>query len=129
MTSRLLLAGIVTSAAIRRKRRADGAIFAIAKVRDTDRGLSRIWTVFVNDPVIIEQIEEMRVGEPIAVAGPFTVACERYLEFRISAESVIDVKRRKKPKGQITKESRIESDELDLAPHELDDEIPFGGPA
>jgi hypothetical protein len=129
MTSRLLLAGILTSAAIRRKRRADGAIFAIAKVRDTDRGMARTWTLFVNDPVIIEQIEEIRIGEPICVAGPFTVAGEREIEFRITAEALVDTKRRKKPRGQITKESRIESDELDLAPHELDDGIPFGGPA
>jgi hypothetical protein len=129
MTSRVLLSGVLASAAVRRKRRADGAIFAIAKVLDTDRGMARTWTVFANDPTVIEMLEEMRVGEPIAIAGPFTVACERDLEFRISAESVIDVKRRKKPKGQITKESRIESDELDLAPHELNDDIPFGGPA
>jgi hypothetical protein len=69
------------------------------------------------------------VGEPIAVAGPFTVAGEREIEFRITAESVIDVRRRKKRKGEIAKEERVESSELDLAPHELDDDIPFGGPA
>ena len=72
MTSRILLSGTLASAAIRRKRRSDGAVFAIAKIRDTDRGLSRTWTLFVNDPALIEQIEEMRAGEPIAVAGPFT---------------------------------------------------------
>jgi hypothetical protein len=129
MSSRVLLSAVLTSAAIRRKRRADGAIFAIAKVRDTDRGLSRTWTVFANDLSVIGALEEMRLGEPICIAGPFTVAGERDLEYRISAESVIDVKRRKKPKGQISKESRIESSELDLAPHELNDDIPFGAPA
>jgi hypothetical protein len=126
MTSRLLLAGVLTSAAVRRKRLADGAIFAVAKVRDTDRGMARTWTLFVNDPVIIEQIEEMRVGEPLAIAGPFSVAGERDLEFRITAEALVDTKRRRKPKGQISKESRTESTELDLAPHEgPNDEIPF----
>jgi hypothetical protein len=129
MTSRVLLSAVLTSAAIRRKRRADGAIFAIAKVRDTDRGLSRTWTVFANDLTVIETLEEMRVGEPITIAGPFSVAAEREIEFRITAEALVDTKRRKKPKGQISKESRIESSELDLAPHELNDDIPFGGPA
>ena len=98
----------MASAATRRKRRADGAVFAIAKVRDSDRSLSRIWTVFANDPTVIETLEEMRVGEPIAIAGPFTVAGERDLEYRISAESLIGTKRRKKPKGLIAKEQRIE---------------------
>jgi hypothetical protein len=127
MTSRILLSGTLASAAIRRKRRSDGAVFAIAKIRDTDRGLSRTWTLFVNDPALIEQIEEMRAGEPIAVAGPFYVASERDLEYRISAESLIDTKRRKKPKGQIANESRIESSELDLAPQNggLNDDLPW----
>jgi hypothetical protein len=127
MTSRVLLSGVLASPAVRRKRRADGAVFAIAKIRDTDRGLSRTWTLFINDPVLIEQIEEMRVGEPIAVAGPFSVAAERDLEYRISADALIDTKRRKKPKGQIAKESRIESAEIDFAPQNggFNDAIPF----
>jgi hypothetical protein len=128
MTSRVLLSAILATAAVRRKRRADGAVFAIAKIRDTDRGLSRTWTLYVNDPTLIEQIEEMRIGEPIAVAGPFTVAGEREIEFRITAEALVDTKRRKKPKGLIAKESRTESDELDLAPYDgPNDAIPFGG--
>jgi hypothetical protein len=129
MTSRILLSAVLASVAARRKRRSDGAVFAVCKVRDSDRGSPRFWTVFANDLTVIEMLEGIRVGEPIAIAGPFSVVGERDLEYRISAESVIDTKRRKKPKGLIAKESRIESDELDLAPHELDDEIPFGGPA
>jgi hypothetical protein len=129
MSARVLLSGVLASAASRRKRRSDGVIFAVAKVIDSDRGMSRTWTVFVNDPVIIEQIEEMRVGEPIAIAGPFSVAGEREIEFRITAEALVDTKRRKKPRELIAKEQRTESTELDLAPHELNDEIPFGGPA
>jgi hypothetical protein len=129
MTSRVLLSAVLTSAAARRKRRSDGAVFAVCRVRDSDRGLSRTWTVFANDLTVIETLEAMRVGEPITIAGPFSVAAERGLEFRISAESVLDLKRRKKPKGLIAKESRTESTELDLAPHEFNDEIPFGDPA
>jgi hypothetical protein len=126
MTSRVLLSAVRASVAARRKRRSDGAVFAVCKVRDSDRGSPRFWTVFANDLTVIETLEELRVGEPIAIAGPFTVAGEREIEFRISAESVLDVKRRKKPKGQIAKESHIESTELDLAPHAgPKDEIPF----
>ena len=44
------------------------------------------------------------------------IAGEREIEFRITAETVLDVKRRKKPKGQIAKEQRLESDEFDFAP-------------
>jgi hypothetical protein len=73
MTSRLLLSGTLAAAALRRHRKADGAIFAVCKVRDTDRGSLRFWTVFANDLTVIEHLEEMRVGEPIAIAGPFTV--------------------------------------------------------
>jgi hypothetical protein len=129
MTSRVLLSAVLASVAVRRRRRADGAVFAVARVRDTDRGLSRTWTVFANDLTVIEMLEEMRVGSPLAIAGPFSAVGERDLEYRISAESVLDVKRRKKRKGEIAKEERVESAELDLAPHELNDDIPFGGPA
>jgi hypothetical protein len=49
------------------------------------------------------------------------------LVYRLTVEALVDVKRRKKPKGQISKESRIESTEFDLAPkHEFNDPIPFG---
>ena len=126
MTSRVLLSAILASPAVRRKRRADGVVFATARVRDSDRGMARTWTVFANDLTVIELLEDMRVGEPIAIAGPFTVAGDQY---RISAESVVDAKRRKKPKGLIAKESRTESAELDLAPREFNDDIPFGAPA
>ena len=48
---------------------------------------------------MIETLEEMRVGEPIAIAGPFTVAGERDLEYRISADRPIGTKRRKNQRG------------------------------
>src|SRR5271165_754178 len=73
MTSRLLLSGMLASPAVRRRRRADGAVFTIARIRDTDRGASRDWRLFANDPALIERLEEMRVGEPTAVSGPFSV--------------------------------------------------------
>ena len=38
------------------------------------------------------------------------------LAYRLTVEALIDTKRRRKPKGMIAKESRVESDDLDLAP-------------
>ncbi len=131
MSSRLLLSGVLTNAAVRRKRKSDGAIFAVATIRDRDRLENRVWRVFANDHDVIEQLEGLRVGEPIAASGPFYVAVDGGQPvYRMTIEALIDVKRRRKPKGQIAKESRVESDELDLAPrqHEgetLNDAVPF----
>jgi hypothetical protein len=66
MSSRLLLSGTLANPATRRKRRSDGAIFAIVRIRDTDRGERREWTCFINDPTLIEHFEELRAGEPVA---------------------------------------------------------------
>ncbi len=133
MTSRLLLTGVLASAAVRRKRNADGAIFPVAKVNGSDRGMTREWTVFANTPTVIEQLEELRVGEPIAVAGPFSIVLagperDPTIQHRISAEAVVDTKRRRKSQRQIGKEERIISDEQALsAPVEegLNDPLPF----
>lgn len=131
MSTRLLLSGLLKTAVVRRKRMADGAIYAVATVSDFDRGARREWRVFANDPAVIEQLEEMRTGEPIACSGPFYVAIDGGdLAYRMTIEALVDVKRRKKPKGQIAKEARVESTELDLAPHgderePLNDQIPF----
>ena len=128
MTSRIMFSGTLASAAVRRKRKADGAVFAVVKLRDSDRGEARYWTAFANDPAVIEHLEEMRVGEPIAIAGPFSIVIagaerEPMIEFRITIETLVDTKRRKKPKGQIRKEERVVSDEADQAPRasEADD--------
>jgi hypothetical protein len=124
MTSALLFAG----PAVRRKRRDTGAIFAVARIRDTDRGMSREWVAFANDLLIIERLEELCVGEPIACSGPFYVAVDGdALAYRLTIEALVDTKRRRKPKGQIAKESRVESDELNIAPvaEEPNDAIPF----
>jgi hypothetical protein len=128
MTSRLLLTGVLTGAAVRRKRKADGVLFAVAKIKDTDRSERRIWTVFATDIAVIEALEELRIGEPVAVAGPFSISVsgtknEPKIEYKLTAESLLDVKRRKKPKGQIAKEQRVESDEFERAP--FNDPLPF----
>ena len=127
MSTRLLLTGLIASAAVRRKRKSDGAVFAIVRIRDTDRFERREWTGFANDPEVIEQLEAMRTGEPIAVTGPFSVvvADGGRIEHRITIEALIDTKRRRKPKGLIAKESRTESDGLDLAPQQDDGGRPF----
>ena len=136
MTSRLLLAATLASPVVRRKRKADGVIFAVARLRDTDRGNPRHWTAFANDPAVIERLEELRVSEPIALAGPFAIAIagperEPAIEYRITVDALLDTKRRRKPKGQIRKEERAQSDEVDHAPRppegegELNDELPW----
>ena len=131
MTSRILLTCVLASSVVRHKRKADGAIFAVAKVRDTDRGEARQWTLFANDLVAIEALEELRVGEPIALTGPFSIAIagRERIEYRITVEAFIDTKRRRKPKGQIWREERTELNEADQAPTsdegELNDALPW----
>lgn len=130
MTSRVLLSGTLASAAVRRKRKADGAVFAVAKIRDTDRYERREWTAFANDLDVIEALEEMRVGEPIAVTGPFSSTIggterEPRIEHRITAEALLGSKRKRKPKGKITKEQRVELDEIAPSREDPNDELPF----
>ncbi len=133
MSSALLLTGKLASAAVRRKRRSDGAVYVVARIRDSDRGMPRDWAVFANDPAMMERLEELRVGEPVACSGPFYVASDGdAIAYRLTVETLIDTKRRRKPKGLIAKESRVESDEADLAPtssieegRPFDDPLPF----
>ena len=92
MSSATLLSGVLTSAAVRRKRQADGRLYAVADVRDTDRGGQRYWRVYLNDLELIERVEEMRVGEPIAISGPFYFSVEgTRIVHRITAEALIDI--------------------------------------
>jgi hypothetical protein len=133
MTSRLLLTAILLDVAARRKRNSDGALFAVMKVRDTDKNESRVWTVFINDLETIERAEDLRKGEPIAITGPFSVAIagppgEPTLEHRITAESFVDTRRRRKSKTQKRIEERIASDDegpQDGVGSALDDALPF----
>jgi hypothetical protein len=131
MSARILLSGTLATAAVRRKRRVDNHLYAVCDMRDTDRGETRRWRVYANDLDLIER-EELRVGEPIACSGPFYVGIEGdALIYRRTVESLIDTKRRRKPKGRIAKESRVESDELGLAPvdPEFNDPLPDWGRA
>ncbi len=73
MSTHILLSGILAGAAVRRKRRDTGALFAVATVRDADRGQPRVWRAFFNQSELIELVEEIRTGEPIAVTGPFSI--------------------------------------------------------
>ncbi len=133
MTSRLLLTGVILDVAARRKRKSDGVIFAVAKVRDTDRNESRVWTVYFNDLDLIERVEELLSGEPIAIAGPFCVVIagppgEQALEHRVTAETFIDTRRRRKSKTQKRIEERMASDKegpRDGIGSALDDPLPF----
>ncbi len=115
MTSRLLLSGTLepdrsaqAQGRQRHPRRLEGQRYGPGRCSDLD--------ALCNDPDLIAQVEDLRIGEPVAVTGPFSVTGGPEIEFRITAEAVVDTKRRKKPKGQIAKEQRTEWDELDLAP-------------
>ncbi len=102
MTSRLLLSGIPTAPIVRRTRRGDGRLFGVATLRDSDRGEPRTWIVFVNDPALIETFEAMKDGEPIAIAGPFSVAADgARLVHRITADAIVGARkaRKKRAKG------------------------------
>jgi hypothetical protein len=134
MSTRILLSGTIYDPPVRRTRRSDGALFAVTKVRDTDKGDARLWTVYFNDPALIEIAEEMRSGEPIALTGPFSIEIigptgAPRLAYKIAAESILDVRRKRKSKKQIKTEERQISDEADAAPKEAggdpSDALPF----
>ncbi len=134
MTTRILLSGRLKSAIFRRRRKSDGALFGICRIDDRDRMEVRVWTVYVNDPDVIDQLEELRVGEPIAIVGPFSgfpSTNGQGIDWKISAEAVLDVKRKKKSKTAKGREERARSDEIEDAPKVLaeepfhDDALPF----
>ncbi len=123
--SRALLSAIIVQPLVRRRRKADGAVFGVVKLRDRDKFDDREWTAFVNDEPLIEQIEALRTGEPVCVAGAFSAAPldgAAGVEWKIRVEGVFDLKRKPKGKRAIAREERITSDEADLAPKPHEDE-------
>lgn len=134
MISRTLVAGDLHRPLFRKRKIADGSIFGIATIRDRDRLETRFWKAFVNDLEIIERFERLRVGEPVAVSGPFSIVTDGpadapRVEHRISVHAMIDTHAKKKTKRQIRGEEKIASDEHKQAPSAveegLNDEIPF----
>ena len=115
----------------RRRNPATGAIYGKMTLRDRDRNETRFWTAFVEDVELIEKIEKLRVGDPIAVSGPFSAQMFRgEPQLKISVYGVLDghERRKPKPKAQIRREEKVESNEIDQAPHDdggLDDPIPL----
>ena len=101
MTSRILLSAVLVGALARRDRRDDGRLFGVATLRDTDRGKSRTWTVFVNDVELIERLEKLKDGEPVAIAGPFSVTADGdRLVHRISADEIIGARKERKKRSK-----------------------------
>jgi hypothetical protein len=127
MTSRLLLSGILTAPIVRRTRRDDGRPFGVATVRDSDRGEPRAWIVFVNDQALIETFEAKKGGEPIAIAGPFTIVMENArLVHRITADAIVGARkgRKKRAKGDLLFAVDPEDAPDDLT-GEFNDPLPF----
>ena len=128
MTSRTLISGTITVALVRRRRNADGGLFGFAYITDRDRLETRKWKVFANDVEIIERLEALRIGEPIALSGPFSIITKEgvEVEFRVTAEQLIDAKKPKKSKAAKAQEERVKSDEWSEAPKSpVDEGRPF----
>jgi hypothetical protein len=103
MTARLLLSGHLTAPITRRNRRVDGRVFGVATVADEAQGEPCAWTVFVNNLELIERFERLKLGEPIAISGPFTVKLsDQRIIHRITAEAIIGARkeRKKRAKGE-----------------------------
>jgi hypothetical protein len=130
MTARLLLSGFIAAPIVRRNRRDDGSPFGVATVRDTDRGEPRSWVVFVNDVGLIEKFESFKDGEPIAVAGPFTVTYDgSRLVHRITADAIVSARKQRKKRGSSAENLDVDpndapkNDDNDGRP--FDDTLPF----
>ena len=125
MSSQVLVIGPIYRPLVRRTRRDGGGVFGVFAIRDSDRMETRIWSVFVNDLELIEEIERLRAGEPIGVSGPFSFRIlggsadePPKIEHRVTVHALVDTRPRKvKTKTLIGKEQRVKSDGLDQAPH------------
>jgi hypothetical protein len=121
VSSRLLLTGILSRVMERRTRKIDGKVFGVGQLRDTDKTEVRNWTLYANDAALIDQLERLPVGSPLAIVGPFSITIrgtklEPRPEFKITAEAVLDTKRRPKTKRQIREEQGVVSSEDEQAP-------------
>jgi hypothetical protein len=101
MSSRLLLSAVLTAPIARRNRRDDGRIFGVAAVTDDVQGEPRTWVVFVNNAELIESFERLKLGEPVVIAGPFTIKLEgERLIHRISADAIIGARKQRKKRDK-----------------------------
>ena len=130
MSSRLLLAGTLAAPIARHNRRDDGRLFGVTTVRDNISNESRLWTVFINTVELIERFERLKTGEPVAIAGPFSVKLDgTRLVHRISADAVIGARKERKTRGATEAAATI--DPIDAPKDDsdggepLDDPIPF----
>ena len=129
MTTRALVSGELYQGLVRRTRKSDGGRFGVCKIRDRDRLEVRIWTAFVDNIELIEKFEKMRLGEPVAVSGPFFIGESG--EYRISVFAMINASEKRKAKRatQTRAEEKVHSDEFEQAPRGDEegpnDAIPF----
>jgi hypothetical protein len=128
MSSRLLLSGVVTSPVVRRNRRDDGRLFGVASVTDDVQGEPRTWTVFVNSTELIEGFERLKIGEPVAITGPFTVKLEGAgLVHRITADAIVGARKPRKKRDK-TEAAAIDPEDAPKDENQkewLNDAIPF----
>jgi hypothetical protein len=128
MSSRLLLSAVLTAPIARRNRRDDGRLFGVAVVTDDVQGERRTWTVFVNSTELIESFERLKIGEPVAITGPFTIKLEgERLVHRITADAIVGARKQRKKRDK-TESAAIDPDDApkEESPKEwLNDAIPF----
>jgi hypothetical protein len=127
MSSRLLLSGVLTAPIVRRNRRDDGRLFGVAFVNDDVQGQPRAWTVFVNIGELIDAFERLKVGEPLAISGPFTVKIEgERTVYRITADAILGARKQRKKRNKT--EATIDPDDAPKEENQkewISDAIPF----
>ncbi len=128
MSSRLLLSAVLTAPIARRARRDDGRLFGVAAVTDDVQGEPRTWTVFVNSTELIEGFERLKIGEPVAITGPFTVKLEgARLVHRVSADAIVGARKQRKKRHK-TEAAAINPDDAPVDENQkewLNDAVPF----
>jgi hypothetical protein len=130
MSSRLLLSGTLAAPIARHNRRDDGRLFGVTTIRDDVSNESRLWTVFVNRVELIERFERLKPGEPVAIAGPFSVKLDgTRLVHRISADAVIGARKERKKLGATESAAAVDPNDAPKDDRDggapLDDPIPF----
>jgi single-stranded DNA-binding protein len=101
MSVRAIIGG-ATVKALELRTSKNGNPFATATIRESLNGSTRWWQAIVFDKTAIEALEEMSVGEPIAVAGEITAeiyapaGSESRINWRITVDAVMTARKPKR---------------------------------
>jgi hypothetical protein len=85
--------------------------------------------VFVNDPALIARFEAIKDGEPVAIAGPFSVTADGgRLNYRVTADAIVGARRQRKKRAPSPDTPAVDPDDApkdDDAGRPFDDDLPF----